>query len=192
MYPGLFGYFRRLQIDVHDPEVPLVVIIFHTEEEFEEYRAMSESVAAYYDSISNHVVIYEQSKLATIAPELAAKASISTIAHEGVHQILHNIGVQHRLSRWPTWISEGLAEYFAPTSVGRRFRWKGVGKVNDLRMSELGTYLKRPRLQPGEMVRQTIAANSLSPTGYASAWALTHFLAQRFMVPWCLRSPYQV
>ena len=86
--------------------------------------------------------MYEQSKLAEVRPDLAVQQAISTIAHEGVHQILHNIGVQQRLSVWPMWLSEGLAEFFAPTTIGARLKWKGAGQVNDLRMFELEQYLK--------------------------------------------------
>jgi len=114
--------------------------------------------------------------LAEIAPDLAFKQAISTIAHEGVHQVLHNIGVQQRLSRWPMWISEGLPEYFAPTSVEKRVRWKGVGLPNDLRMKELEEYLKQDNAMA--LAKPTIEARSLTSTGYASAWALTHTLAQ--------------
>jgi hypothetical protein len=181
MYPGLHEFFRRQRIAVHDPDTPLVVIVFRTQDEFDRYRAMPDGVVAYYDNVTNHVVMYEQSRLLEVAPDLAMKQSISTIAHEGVHQILHNIGVQQRLSRWPLWLSEGLAEYFAPTSVDRRVRWKGVAQVNDLRMKELESYLKqRGGASPsGETIQRTVAAEGLTSTGYAAAWALTHFLGQR-------------
>ena len=115
--------------------------MFRTQEEFEKYREVPPGLVAYYNGLSNHVVMFEQSKLAEVAPELAFKQAISTIAHEGVHQVLHNIGVQKRLSRWPVWMSEGLAEYFAPTELDRRVRWKGVGLVNDLRLHELSGVL---------------------------------------------------
>ncbi|MEX2120201.1 MAG: DUF1570 domain-containing protein [Pirellulales bacterium] len=180
MYPSLLAYCKRRKLPVHDPEMPLVVIMFKTQEEFDKYHKMPEGVAAYYNGVSNHVVMYEQSKLVEIAPELAVKQSISVIAHEGVHQILHNIGVQQRLSRWPIWISEGLPEYFAPTTVGNRIRWKGVGVVNDIRMKELEEYLAQgPAGGPNELVRPTVEAQALTSTGYASAWALTHYLAER-------------
>jgi hypothetical protein len=139
-----------------------------------------EEVAAYYSVVSNHVVMFEQSELVEIAPELAAKQAISTIAHEGVHQILHNIGVQHRLSSWPSWISEGLPEYFSPTSVDKGIRWKGVGLTNDLRMKGLDEYLKGGgTASPGQSLRDTIGAADLTAVGYAWAWALTHYLAER-------------
>lgn len=179
MYPGVLAYFKGRKFPVHAPETPLVVIMFKTEDEFQKYHEMPSGVVAYYSGIPNHVVMYEQSKLLEVAPELAASQSISTIAHEGIHQILHNIGVQQRLAHWPIWLSEGLAEYFAPTSTGKRLRWKGVGEVNDMRMFELERFLKQGSAEKGAVISHTVGAPSLTSTGYASAWALTHYLAAR-------------
>jgi len=180
MLPGLRRFGETQGIAVHMPEVPLVAIMFRTEAEFRAYGQLPSGVVAYYDPATNHVVMYEESPLWRVQPELAIQQSISTIAHEGAHQILHNIGVQQRLSRWPMWLSEGLAEYLAPTTFGKELRWKGAGEVNDLRMFELEVYLKgRPSDVPdGQLVEHTVAAAGLTSTGYASAWALTHYLAR--------------
>ncbi len=179
MYPAVLAYFKRQRFNVHDPVTPMVVIMFDTEAEFQKYHPMSPGVVAYYSNVSNHVVVYEHGKLNQVAPALAEQQAIATIAHEGVHQVLHSIGVQQRLSHWPIWISEGLAEYFAPTTTDERLRWKGVGKVNDMRMYELDRYLKYRESEPGSMVEHTVAASRLTSTGYATAWALTHYLAAR-------------
>jgi Protein of unknown function (DUF1570) len=179
MYPAVLAYFKRLKLPVDDPEVPLVAVMFRTEKEFQKYEPVGPSIAAYYNALSNQIVMYEQSDLVEVAPELAMKQSISTIAHEGIHQILHNIGVQQRLSRWPMWLSEGLAEYFAPTTVGARMRWKGVGKPNDLRMYELNQFMQARPARRGEMVEQVVGAANLTSSGYAAAWSLTHYLASR-------------
>jgi hypothetical protein len=179
MYPAILAYFKRQKFPVHDPPGPLVVLMFRTEAEFQKFEPVPPGVAAYYSAATNHVVMYEQSALVDVAPELAVKQAIGTVAHEGIHQILHNIGVQQRLSRWPLWTAEGLAEYFAPTTLDRRLRWKGVGMPNDLRMHELEGYLKKIAETPGEMISQTVGASGLSSAGYASAWALTHYLATR-------------
>ena len=177
MFPAVAAYFKRQKLASTEPLVPLVVIMFRTEDEFQKYHRMPDGVVAYYSPVSNHVVMYEQSKLVEVAPELALKQSIGTIAHEGIHQILHNIGVQKRLSYWPIWIAEGLPEYFAPTSTDRRMRWKGVGTVNDMRMYELEEFLKRGTTTRGELVEKVVDAQQLSSTGYAVAWGLTHYLA---------------
>ncbi|MCA9168069.1 MAG: DUF1570 domain-containing protein, partial [Planctomycetales bacterium] len=106
--------------------------------------------------------------------------AVSTIAHEGVHQILHNIGVQQRLSRWPIWFSEGLAEYFAPTELDRRVRWKGVGLVNDLRLFELSEFYKSHgnRSTSGQLIRRAVDTPTLDSLGYATSWAIVHYLAR--------------
>jgi len=181
MYPALYAYCERQDIEVHEPRVPLVMIMFRTEEAYRKYRQIPAEIVAYYNGVNNYVVMYEQSELAKVAPTLAVKRSISTIAHEGVHQILHNIGVQQRLATWPMWISEGLPEFFAPTTIDRRIRWKGVGIVNDLRMYNLGEYLKQqpPEAANGGLIRRTVAATTLDANGYAASWALTHYLAKR-------------
>ncbi|MEO8496083.1 MAG: DUF1570 domain-containing protein [Planctomycetota bacterium] len=180
MFPGIVNYAKAQKIEVAEPDVPLVVVMFRTEDEFQQYQRMPTGVVAYYNILDNRVVMYEESRLRSVKPELAIQQSIATIAHEGAHQILHNIGVQKRLSRWPMWLSEGLAEFFAPTTFGKRLTWKGAGQVNDMRMFELELYLKsREADQPGgEMIEHTVVAGRLTSTGYASAWALTHYLAK--------------
>jgi hypothetical protein len=142
MFPGVVAYAKAQKIETHEPEVPLVALMFRTEEQFQRYQRMPSGVVAYYHTLSNRVVMYEETRLANIKKELAIQQSLATIAHEGAHQILHNIGVQRRLSIWPMWLSEGMAEFFAPTTFGRRLKWKGAGQVNDMRMFELEQYLK--------------------------------------------------
>lgn len=177
MYPALRAYFRRQKFDVHDPETPLIVVMFRNKAEFQRYRDMPDSLLAYYNGVNNRVFLYQWSATAFDAPMIAVRQATSTIAHEGVHQILHNIGVQKRLSDWPIWVSEGLAEYFAPTTTGSRSKWKGVGKPNDLRMRELFKHFKRVRgLGSGNLVQHVITADQLNSTEYAVAWALTHYM----------------
>lgn len=180
MYPALANHCRRWKLPVEDPEFPLVVVVFRTQEEFQKYREMPPGIVAYYNGLSNHVLMYEQSNLTVVAPELSFKQSVSTIAHEGVHQILHNIGVQQRLSNWPLWLSEGLAEYFAPTELGRKVRWKGVGLVNDLRLYELGLFYKgrEGKSTEGVIIRQAVESAQLASLDYATSWSLIHYLAK--------------
>jgi hypothetical protein len=184
MYPGVQRFLTRLGLQVREPLTPLAVIMFRTREEFDGLQKMPDEVAAYYNAVSNHVVLYEQTDLVEHAPELALRQAISTIAHEGVHQILHNNGVQQRLSRWPLWISEGLPEYLAPTvidvtSIRRTLRWKGAGTVNDLRMFELDRLIKGDSARRDDLVARAVKARQLDSTGYAASWALTHFLAHK-------------
>ena len=94
--------------------------------------------------------MYEDQELWEAAPEYAAKKASYVIAHEGVHQLLANSGIQSRLSNWSPWIREGLAEYYCPLKVNsslirkanselptRTMKWTKAGMVNDLRMYSL-------------------------------------------------------
>ncbi|MCE9607444.1 MAG: DUF1570 domain-containing protein [Planctomycetia bacterium] len=191
LYPGLMTYCKARKLTVEDPPYPLVVVMFRTRKEWEDYMHgmfAGSSVAAFYDGATNRVLMYEQSDLGEDAPEYALKQIISTVAHEGVHQVLHNIGVQQRLSRWPMWISEGLPEYFAPTSVSKGLTWKGAGQVNDLRMKTIDTLLKRgPRKSIQQSTKESsnttveaiVTATELDADGYAWSWALAHFLGEK-------------
>lgn len=189
MYPGLFDYCKKHELNVHEPEYPLVVIMFRTRKQWEDYMHgmfAGSGVAAFYDGVSNRVLMYEQSELGDVAPEFALKEIISTVAHEGVHQILHNIGVQRRMSRWPIWIAEGLPEYFAPTTVDSNLKWKGTGQVNDLRMLSLKEALADGTPQGpggGSLTESLIAAERIDADGYAWSWALTHYLGEKKSEP---------
>ena len=181
MAPGILGFMKNLDLEVHEPEVPLVVLMFRTEAEFQRYRETPPGIVAYYHTLTNRVVMYEESRFSEIKPELAIKQKINTVAHEGVHQLLHNIGVQTRTSQWPMWLTEGIAEYLSPTSTGQYMRWKGAGTVNDFRMFELEQFIKTTELltkSPGTWLESVITSHQLDSQGYASAWVLTHYLAK--------------
>lgn len=181
MLPGVKKWADGQKLATRDPELPLVIVMFKTEADFQRYRRMPDGVVAYYDPLSNRIAVYEDSPRLRGRRDLAIKQAISTIAHEGTHQILHNIGVQQRLSFWPMWLSEGLAEYLAPTEVTKNLNWKGAAKVNDLRMFELEQYVKAHAADEpkGDTVKNTVLGARLTSTGYATAWSLTHYLAAK-------------
>ncbi|QDV37379.1 DUF1570 domain-containing protein [Tautonia plasticadhaerens] len=194
-------------LPVVEPEFPLVAIIFRDEDAFREYRPVDRDVRAYYEITTNRIILYEHSAQDLRAPELTALRRPQTIAHEGVHQILQNVGVQPRLASWPAWLVEGLAEYYAPTALpddqphgspcrgdyGRR----NFGRVNPFHMATLIdlqdpaallTHLRGPgpglaspswtQLGPEKpWVAHLMLRTDLSPTDYALAWSLTHYLA---------------
>ena len=178
MFRGVVLYAQAQKIDVHAPRVPLVVVMFRNHEEMSKHRRLPSGLAAYYHTVDNRIYLCEPSAKSNGDLPAAVRQSVSTIAHEGAHQILNNIGVQQRLSVWPMWLGEGLAEFFAPTSTGRRLTWKGAGQPNDFRLYELQRYLQSNSNSNGStMIEQTVGAARLTSTGYASAWALTHYLA---------------
>lgn len=185
MYPGVKAALESWGLSVPDPAVPLVVIIMPSRAAFDAYDKTSPEIAAYYNTLSNYVVLYEDQKLWEAAPEFALKQGAYIVAHEGVHQILANAGIQQRLARWPMWICEGVPEYFCPLKVSSRIvrdrnstlptrtlKWTDPGMVNDLRMHEL----LQINAGGGDVARQLVQANELGSREYALAWGLVHYL----------------
>jgi hypothetical protein len=190
LYQGLSKALRDKGVEVQEAEFPLVAVIYATEADFRSHRPVDPDVQAYYDVYSNQIVFYETSRRDQDAPEISARRRPQTVAHEGTHQILQNIGVHPRLAPWPAWLVEGLAEYCAPTTTGRHGTWARFGAVNPFHMAtllDLHDSLALPQTPPGPtsprigppMVEGIVGREELRPTDYAVAWALTHYLATR-------------
>ncbi len=139
LYKGLFDAFRRFDVAVHDAEFPLVVVIFNTEDDFRAHRKSRRRFKPITRSIRNRIFFYESSARDEHAPEVAALRRPQTVAHEGTHQILANIGIHPRLAPWPAWLTEGLAEYCSTPVLNKKGvpTWTGLGMVNSLHMATL-------------------------------------------------------
>lgn len=194
LYQGLADLLRRQGLPIHEAEFPLVAVIDATEDEFRARKSVADEVRAYYDPLTNRIALFETSVRDADAPELSAMNQPRIIAHEGTHQVLQNIGVQPRLSPWPAWLREGLAEYCAPTATNPDGTWKGCGTINPLHMAtlrDLDDPLARmipkrrfPSTRPSPNPRQTpletlLTRSELAPIDYAVAWSLTYYLAQK-------------
>jgi hypothetical protein len=192
LYRGLTKAFGEREIPVHEPEFPMVAVIFRTEREFRAHKKVDPEVQAYYEIFTNRIYLYQGSEREEKAPEIAAMRKPQTVAHEGTHQILQNVGVHPRLSAWPPWLVEGLAEYCASGVTTKRggVAWRGLGVVNALHMATIrdledpealhvmGDNRTRIGRDPRQsLVEYLVTRTDLTPTDYALAWALTHYLA---------------
>jgi hypothetical protein len=140
---------------------PTRLIIFSNARQFAPYRP-NESAAAFYlpGFDRDHIVMGRFDPTAT-----------QIVVHEYVHLIL-----RHNGGRYPTWLNEGLAEFFS-TMVPESGRMT-IGEVPPARFQMLFTGTLIP-------VARLLAVNSESPeyntrehSGmfYAESWALTHML----------------
>lgn len=188
MLSGVIGQLREWGLNPQRPETPMVVLIVGSRQKFDAIQKMPPGVAAYYSMISNRVVLYEDQRLWEAAPEYAFREAAYTVAHEGIHQLLANTGIQRRLARWPQWVSEGLPEYFCPMKVNtklitqgkdelpeRTLTWRRPGEVNDIRMWQLLSYSGYRR----GIVKSAISTDRLNADGYAVSWGMVHYLAKR-------------
>jgi hypothetical protein len=186
MLPGVLATLREWGLEAPDPALPLVVIIMPGRAEFDAFKKLPDGVVAYYNILSNHVVLYEDQKMWDAAPEFAAKQAAYTIAHESLHQLLANTSLHRRLAEWPMWIAEGVPEYFCPlrfqSSLVRKgtaqlpvrtIKWARPGMVNDLRMYSL----LQMTAGSGDLIKNLVQSNSIDADGYAVAWGLVHYLA---------------
>ncbi len=128
-YEDLTDFLSDVGFEIYQPRFPLIVVIFRNESEFRLYRAVDSDVRAYYEVASNRIILFESSAQDARTPDIASIRRPQAIVHEGVHQILQNIGVQPRFAAWPPWLVEGLAEYFAPASVVVEFDEDSSGRV---------------------------------------------------------------
>lgn len=194
LYDGLTKKLGEKGLDVKEAEFPLVAVIYRDETRFRATTELPPDVLAYYHVLTNRIFLYETSEQAQSAPDVAARKRPQTVAHEGTHQILMNIGVHPRLASWPPWLVEGLAEYFAPTITTRGGDWGGGNRINPFHMATIrdlndpvtlqlqGRGLVPPRLgrDPGTpLVEYLVTRAELTPTDYALAWALTYYLANK-------------
>jgi Protein of unknown function (DUF1570) len=190
LYQGLLEKLADWGLDVHEAEFPLVAVIYDTERAFRTHNRVAPEVQAFYHIHSNRIFFFEKSEKERANPEVAMIRQPQTIAHEGTHQILLNIGVQRRLAKWPIWLVEGLAEYWAPTITKKGAEWAGGGRVNALHMATIHDLKDQAELQrryggPGRrvprppLVEELAKKTELTPTDYATAWALTHYLATK-------------
>ena len=194
LYRGLAEAFRKFDVPVVDTEFPLVAVIFRTERDLRAHKRVDPEIQAFYELYTNRIYFYQTSDHDERAPEVAALRRPQTVAHEGTHQILQNIGIQPRLAAWPPWLVEGLAEYCStPVTTRRGTTWGGLGYVNADHLATIrdlddplsgqveGTvrpeHIGRPPKMP--LVEYLVTKTDLTPTDYALAWGMTHYLAMR-------------
>ena len=192
LHDGLTGTLERNGLPIEAMEFPLVAVIFRSEDDFRANRRVAPDVQACYEILSNRIFFYETSRRDQDSPEVSALRKPQTVAHEGTHQVLHNVGIQPRLSDWPLWLVEGLAEYCSPPRWTRKgFEWAGLGQVNPIHLATIRdlddpvpnqfrgdhreAIVARDRRTP--LVEYLVTREELTPTDYALSWALTHYLA---------------
>ncbi len=109
----------------------------------------------------------------------AAAPLVATIVHEATHQVSFNCGLLKRYSNLPLWFAEGLAIYFeAPDPNGAR-GWRGIGKINHLRMATFRENLPQwntARLASLLADDRRLRDPRSAIDAYADAWALTYYL----------------
>ena len=191
---------RNFKLKVEEPKFPLVAIIFATRADYAAYvqrelQTDAGTMVAYYNLLTNRVAMFDltadqrpdngavqqERDIDRILRNPRVIPMVTTIIHEGTHQLMFNSGLQTRLADLPLWLNEGVAMFFEPPDLKARQGWNGPGKTNFPRLHLLkqnDRHVNALELLVQDDARfradydTTIAA-------YAESWALTHFLVNR-------------
>ena len=175
LYKNFFTYWKNQRWNLPKPEFPLVALVLRDHNAFlrharGEIGDTADSVIGYYHLGSNRMTTYN-------VPN--TERNVSTIIHEGTHQLAYNCGMQTRFADNPMWVSEGLATFFEAPDRRNPAKWRNIGRVNPVNLQRWRKY--RPS-RPSESLATLLADDDRfrnAATGsdaYGEGWALTYFL----------------
>lgn len=184
------------------PKQPMIAVIFQSDEEYIRCLKDQIGVAAFltagvYIPATNRMFMYdmfggrdeEWVQVATLitgkgADELAlllATENVSTLIHEGTHQVAFNTGFHERTVRNPLWLVEGLACLMEVPKLDSKSRWAGVGEMNWDRQEHLReNWMRLPTESVYDLVTDDgrLRRSDSALLGYAQAWALSYYLTK--------------
>lgn len=199
VYADYWSFFSRRQFKLTQPEFPLVVIIFPTQEQFAAYARdedtpISSNLKGYYHRRSNRIALFAEGAAPTRAvsqslvpggrPEVLASVEgdlRTTLIHEATHQLAYNTGLHSRMGDGPRWVSEGLAMLFEEDSrrddTGAR---DASERVHRSRYVWFMNYRQNRRPEPA--LEAFLSSDELFDEApldaYSEAWALSFYLIE--------------
>ena len=192
---------KRKKYELDEPRYPLVAIVFGSRAQYmqhvERELGPGQAAIAYYNLQTNRITMFDLTadqrssnptnknnrQMEEILRSPAAVRMVATIIHEATHQLIFNRGMQTRFAESPLWFNEGLAMYFEAPNLKARRGWTGPGQIFDERLIQFkndlagrdGPKSLRMLISSDKRLRDPETAAS----GYAEAWAFTHFLLNR-------------
>lgn len=198
LYRGFDNYWSRRGFKLHNPQFPLLALVFGDKESYVRY-AQAElgqaagSVIGYYSLRTNRMAMYDLTGAAAAArgnrlnsaqinamlAQPTAAPTVATVIHEATHQIAFNSGMHQRYADIPLWLSEGVAMYFETPDLSSARGWSSIGEVNRMRMQTFRQNL--PGRAHGSLAAllgddQRFRKVDEATAAYADAWALCFFL----------------
>jgi len=198
LHDAFANFWRQAGLELHEPERPLVVVIFADRQRYEAFAgrdlgAAADRVVGYYNLLSNRVTTFDltgsdaparrpgrsagRAGLEILArPEAAGL--VATLVHEATHQMAYNCGMHRRLAPVPLWVSEGIATYFETPDLASDRGWRGIGGVNRPRLEKFLAAQRPGMLEPIVLEDEPFRRADEALDTYARSWALTYFLVQ--------------
>lgn len=185
LYRSCVHYFNIRGVRLHEPDFPMVAIVWGKRDDFARYAANEGSpvrsdILGFYSPASNRVTLYDQGRAAGNNFWMSNDA---TIIHEATHQVAFNTGVHNRFSPTPKWLAEGLGTMFEAPGV---WNWRDYPnqreRINRGRFAQFKAWQSKGRSQ-GEFVNLIGSDRLFSsnpPAAYAEAWAWAFFLTEMY------------
>jgi hypothetical protein len=184
MYREFVHNFGVRGVSTHQPDLPLVGIVFTQQEEFLRYALrdgarLANDVLGYYSPRTNRVALFDIGAGKTTAADWRQNAA--TVIHETAHQVAFNTGVHNRFVVTPRWLAEGLGTMFEARGVWDPQTYSSqADRINRLRLAQFKEYAAL-RHKPGT-VQELVASDKPferdAIAAYAESWALSFYLAE--------------
>ena len=152
MYRQFGHYFSVRGLNLRQPEMPMVAIVFTERTDFLHYSLGDNfrpgpAVLGYYSPRTNRVAMFDGA--ASHPSPGDWRQSAAMLVHEAAHQAAFNTGVHTRLNSPPQWLAEGLATLFEARGVWNSDEYRQLsdrvnqGRMNDFRHFAAGQSLAR-------------------------------------------------
>jgi hypothetical protein len=183
LYKRFEHYFRVRGFTLHEPQYPLVAVVFRDQTEYRRHAEasgtpMRPDTLGHYDPKSNRVFLFDAT---TGDSGIDWSENAATIIHEATHQTAYNVGVHRRFTAAPRWLVEGLATMFEARGVwNAQSDQSQSDRINHGRLNDFRTYAGSRR-KPGSLlalVSSDAAFRSDVTAAYAEAWALSFYLCE--------------
>jgi hypothetical protein len=204
LYKAFTNFWQRKDFELHDPEFPLVAVVFADQASYVAYAGKelgdgAKSTPGYYSLRTNRMTLYDltgvqklrragdkRASAAQVNQMLArpeAERLVATIVHEATHQIAYSCGLQTRHADIPVWFNEGMATYFETPDLASSKGWRTIGAVNQVQFAGFREYLRKQR--PADSLVTLLASDDRlrdperKADAYGESWALTYFLIRQ-------------
>jgi hypothetical protein len=184
MYREFVHNFGVRGVSTHQPELPLVAIVFQRQETFQNYALrdgarITSDALGYYSPKTNRVSLFDSGEGKPTSVDWRRNAS--TVIHEMAHQVAFNTGVHNRFAVTPTWLVEGLGTMFEARGVWAPQDYPSQSdRINRGRLAQFKQYAAA-RHKPGT-IQGLVASDRMfqqdTAAAYAESWALTFYLAE--------------
>jgi hypothetical protein len=178
------AYYQEHGFDVKRPRRRLTLVVFLDERPYLEFaRRFARGVSVYtwgfYSKVENWLVLFDFRNVPLIEKGAGHK-NVTTLAHEGTHQLTFNTGLLNRQGDAPRAVVEGIALY---GETGSLHGPAVPGHVNATRLDDLAHIQRREKwISAVDLLTDDAVAfgRTLDRTllAYAEGWLLVYYLMQ--------------